>query len=325
MFLSEQTVWDAAITAGYRVHLLDAQYNGKGHNYFTQTELERVNVIPAQGLRSDAELIPLIEAAVAAAPEARHFFYINKVGSHFPYYRANIETPFTPTMSNAKLADFSPLEVRNAYKNLIVHNTDQFFDALAGFMVRHPDSFILYTADHGQTFPADPSHRMFAPELGGGALLDLGVYPISFAQMVLGDLGDLAVRGALTETAVDAYFALLGTGAGGGHARLSSTLLSRTPTQAVVSGTAGAARLSGPFFAPSTLTVTLHDGRSAVYEHPADRGDGMAYEIAEAARRITAGELESPLMSWQDTLSVMTTMDAVRAELGVVYPGEESA
>ncbi len=152
MFLSEQTVWDAAITAGYRVHLLDAQYNGKGHNYFTQTELERVNVIPAQGLRSDAELIPLIEAAVAAAPEARHFFYINKVGSHFPYYRANIETPFTPTMSNAKLADFSPLEVRNAYKNLIVHNTDQFFDALAGFMVRHPDSFILYTADHGQTF-----------------------------------------------------------------------------------------------------------------------------------------------------------------------------
>ena len=180
-------------------------------------------------------------------------------------------------------------------------------------------------ADHGQTFPADPSHRMFAPELGGGALLDLGVYPISFAQMVLGDLGDLAVRGALTETAVDAYFALLGTGAGGGHARLSSTLLSRTPTQAVVSGTAGAARLSGPFFAPSTLTVTLHDGRSAVFTHPGTSGDGMAYEIAESARRITAGELESPLMSWQDTLSVMGTMDAVRAELGVVYPGEESA
>ncbi|WP_262424543.1 hypothetical protein [Brachybacterium sp. Z12] len=51
----------------------------------------------------------------------------------------------------------------------------------------------------------------------------------------------------------------------------------------------------------------------------------MAYEIAESARRITAGELESPLMSWQDTLSVMGTMDAVRAELGVVYPGEESA
>ena len=184
---------------------------------------------------------------------------------------------------------------------------------------------IEVTADHGQSFPADPSHRMYAPELGGGALLDLGVYPLSFAQMVLGDLSDLTVRGDLTETGVDAYVALLARGASGGRARLSSTLLARTPTEAVVSGTAGSARLSGPFFAPSTLTISLHDGRSAVFAHPGASGDGMAYEIAESARRITAGELESPLMSWQDTLSVMTTMDTVRAELGVVYPGEEPA
>lgn len=182
------------------------------------------------------------------------------------------------------------------------------------------------TADHGQSFPADPAHRMFAPELGGGALLDLGVYPVSFAQMVLGDLSDLAVRGHLAEeTAVDAYVALLAQGRRSGRARLSATLLSRTPTEAVVSGTAGSARLSGPFFAPGTLTVSLHDGRTATFDHPGARGDGMAYEIAEAARRITAGELESPLMSWGDTLSVMSTMDAMRAELGVVYPGEVTA
>lgn len=184
---------------------------------------------------------------------------------------------------------------------------------------------IEVAADHGQSFPADPTHRMYAPELGGGALLDLGVYPISFAQMVLGDLSHLAVRGSLTDTGVDAYFGLLATGADGGRARLSSTLLARTPTEAVVSGTEGSARLSGAFFAPSTLTVTLLDGRTASVEHPGAPGDGMAYEIAEAARRIRAGELESPLMSWEDTLSVMGTMDAVRSELGVVYPGEEGA
>ena len=180
-------------------------------------------------------------------------------------------------------------------------------------------------ADHGQSFPLDPAHRMYAPELGGGALLDLGVYPVSFAQMVLGDLGELAVRGDLTETGVDAYIALLARGETGGRARLSATLRARTPTEAVVSGTLGSARLSGAFFAPSTLTVTLLDGRSASVEHPGAPGDGMAYEIAEAARRITAGELESPLMSWEDTLSVMGTMDAMRAALGVVYPGEEPA
>jgi len=181
---------------------------------------------------------------------------------------------------------------------------------------------IEVAADHGQTFPADPAHRMYNPDLGGGALLDLGVYPISFAQMVLGDLSDLAVRGDLTDTAVDAYFGMLAAGAEGGRARLSSTLLARTPTEAVVSGTVGSARLSGAFFAPGTLTVSLHDGRSASFSHRGAPGDGMAYEIAEASRRISAGDLESPLMSWADTLSVMETMDAVRAELGVVYPAE---
>ncbi|GAA1491353.1 Gfo/Idh/MocA family protein [Brachybacterium sacelli] len=184
---------------------------------------------------------------------------------------------------------------------------------------------IEVTADHGQSFPEDPAHRMYAPELGGGALLDLGVYPLSFAQMVLGDLDDLAVRGDLTRTGVDAYVGLLARGSQGGRAVVSSTLLARTPAEAVVNGTAGVARLSGAFFAPGTLTVTLLDGRSASFRHVGEPGDGMAYEIAEAARRIGAGDLESPLMSWADTLSVMDTMDAVRAELGVVYPGEESA
>ncbi|MBB5830406.1 Gfo/Idh/MocA family protein [Brachybacterium aquaticum] len=180
-------------------------------------------------------------------------------------------------------------------------------------------------ADHGQHFDAGPEHRLFAPALGGGALLDLGVYPLSLAQMVLGDLDDLAVRGDLTDQGVDASVGLLARGARGGLARLSTTLRARTPTEAVVVGTLGTARLSGPFFAPSTLTVTLLDGRSAQFAHDGPPGDGMAYEIAEAARRIAAGELESPVMSWTDTLSVMATMDAVRAQLGVLYPGEESA
>ena len=181
------------------------------------------------------------------------------------------------------------------------------------------------TADHGQAMPTDPAHRMNDPELGGGALLDLGVYPISFAQMVLGDLGDLAVRGELSPTGVDASASLLARGARGGTARLGTTLRARTPTEALVSGTAGIARLAGAFFAPGTLSVELLDGRSARFEHPGAPEDGMAYEIAEAARRISAGDLESPIMSWADTLSVMETMDAVRAALGVVYPGEEAA
>ena len=183
---------------------------------------------------------------------------------------------------------------------------------------------IEVAADHGQLFAEDPAHRLFAPELGGGALLDLGVYPVSFAQMVLGDLDDLAARAELTSTGVDASMVMVARGAHGGLARLSTTLRSRTPTEAVVVGARGTARLSGSFYAPGTLTVTLHDGRTGTFHHPGAREDGMAYEIAETARRITAGQLESPLMSWEDTLSVMDTMDTARAACGIVHPGEET-
>lgn len=179
-------------------------------------------------------------------------------------------------------------------------------------------------ADHGQAFDPDPAHRLYDPELGGGALLDLGVYPVSFAQMVLGDLGDVAVRGALTRTGVDAEAAIIATGARGGLAVLDTTLRARTDNEAWVHGTLGSAHLSAPFYAPGTLTVTTRDGRHGTFEHPGDKGLGMAYEAAEAARRIVSGDTSSPVMSWDDTLSVMESLDAVRAALGVEYPGEHA-
>lgn len=181
---------------------------------------------------------------------------------------------------------------------------------------------VTVAADHGQSFPLDPQHRLYDPELGGGALLDLGVYPVSFAQALLGDLHDATVRGSLTPTGVDAELAVLAEGADGARAVLTSTLRAKTPTEAWIAGTEGRARLSGAFYAPGTLTVEMNDGRRAEFAHPGDPGHGMAYEAAEMARLVHAGALESDRMSWSDTLSVMGTMDAIRAGLGVVYPAE---
>lgn len=181
---------------------------------------------------------------------------------------------------------------------------------------------VTVRADHGQAFTRDPAHRLYDPALGGGALLDLGVYPVSFAQMVLGDLGEVVARGELTDTGVDAEVGILARGARGGLAVLDATLRARTPTVAVVHGTRGTASLPSPFYAPGTLRVDLLDGRSAQAEHPGDPELGMAYEAAEVARCVADGRRESPIMSWESTLSVMATMDSVRAQLGVRYPGE---
>lgn len=89
-------------------------------------------------------------------------------------------------------------------------------------------------ADHGQAMPTDPSHRMNASGSAAGRCWILGVYPISFAQMVLGDLEDPVVRGELDPTGVDATLGLLAQGARGGFARPGTTLRTRTPAEAVV-------------------------------------------------------------------------------------------
>ncbi|GAB2540303.1 Gfo/Idh/MocA family protein [Brachybacterium huguangmaarense] len=264
-----------------------------------------------------------IDAVYVASPHAQHHEYARPlleagmpvlVEKAFTLDRADAEDLFDTARSTGTFA-------AEAMWTRYLPQMDVLAQVVASGML---GEIVSLAADHGQSFDPDPEHRLFAPELGGGALLDLGVYPISFAQALLGDLSDLAIRGSLTETGVDAHVSLLARGARGGTALLDTTLASRTPTLGWIAGTRGRASLSAPFYVPGELTIELTDGRAAVFEHPGDPELGMAYEAAEVARCLAAGVLESPRMTWADTLSVMGTMDAVRAELGVVYPGESS-
>jgi predicted dehydrogenase len=179
---------------------------------------------------------------------------------------------------------------------------------------------VAISADHGQRFRYDPKSRLFDPALAGGALLDLGVYPISFAHDFLGVPDSVHAVGQLTDTGVDGQVStVLGYG-DRAQATLSTTLWSRTPTRAHLSGTEGHVQVEGSFYAPTSFTVTRNDGARWSFERPAKQG--LQYEAAEVARRVAAGETESPRMTWQGTLDVMRTMDEVRRQIGVTYPGE---
>jgi predicted dehydrogenase len=180
---------------------------------------------------------------------------------------------------------------------------------------------VAVLADHGQAFGhMPPSHRLHAAELAGGALLDLGVYPVSFAHDVLGVPDRVQAMGSLTPTGVDGQLTIaLGYGERV-QAALHTTLWSRTATTAVVAGTAGRIEVTGPFYAPASVTVHPDGGTPWTFHQ--DVEGGFQYEIAEAARCIAAGATESPRMTWEMTLDVMRTMDEVRRQVGVVYPGE---
>lgn len=183
-------------------------------------------------------------------------------------------------------------------------------------------------ADHGQWFPNDPSDRLFDPHLAGGALLDLGVYPLSLASFVLGVPGsgaggDVVAVGTLTGTGVDAQVSVVLT-AGSAQACLSTTLLAATPTTASVAGTAGRVEFSGPFYAPATMTF-WPTGADEPLVRPADDppgSGGMAYEAAHFASLVAAGATESPLLPPAESVAVLELIDGIRGRLGVVYPGE---
>ena len=166
-----------------------------------------------------------------------------------------------------------------------------------------------------------PDHRLRDPELAGGALLDLGVYPITVAHAVLGVPDTVRAWAQLTEEGVDANPGLVVGYANGAMAALTCGLAAQTPTTATISGTEGRIELPPIFFRPSGFLLHRADEEPVRVDVPY-AGNGMNHEAVEAMRCMRAGALESPLVSWQATVDVMTLLDGVREQIGVRYPGE---
>lgn len=179
-------------------------------------------------------------------------------------------------------------------------------------------------ADHGQYFDPDPSFRLFAPALAGGALLDLGIYPISFASMVLGTPETVTAVGDPAFTGVDGQVSLILQGAAGTpHAVLNTTLFAVTPTTASVVGTAARVDLQGAFYAPGELSYRHRDGTVLTFDGGPIRGhEALVHEAAHLAQLVADGLTESPLLTLDETVRILTTIDDARAQLGIRLPGE---
>ena len=182
-------------------------------------------------------------------------------------------------------------------------------------------------ADHGQNLTSVP--RLVQPELAGGALLDLGIYCVQFATFLGGLPSRVVATGALTNTGVDAHIAISLDGFArlpNAMAALHTTMLSATPTKATVCGSDARVELAGP--GPFTgggvmLRVVMQGGD--VIERPVPEITGsraLCYEAAHFARVVADGLHDSPIMPAEESVAIMGLLDAVRAQVGVVYPGE---
>lgn len=179
-------------------------------------------------------------------------------------------------------------------------------------------------ADHGQWVYRKVNHRLLDPAKGGGALLDLGVYPITLSHLILGMPSTIRAEAHLTSTGVDSDVAMIFHHSGESTSVLHTTLESVTATRATIAGTQGRIEIDRSFYAPTGFTYFGHDGSTLRYENPLqDSGYvGLAEQVREVARCIESGLIESPLRRHQDTLDVMEIMDQVRRRIGLRYPSE---
>lgn len=176
---------------------------------------------------------------------------------------------------------------------------------------------VYLTAEHGQWFEQDPNHRLFAPELGGGALLDLAIYPISFAHMVLGAPARITAVSTPAFTGVDATTSAIFEYAGGAQALLTSSLAAKSGNPGAIYGTEARVELDGWWYFPTSFRVITHDEEVIeTYETPPG-GRGMEHEAAEVVRCLRAGEAESPLLPLDETVAIMGVLDEIRGQIGL--------
>ena len=180
---------------------------------------------------------------------------------------------------------------------------------------------ISVSADHGQRLADQGIARLIEPSLAGGALLDLGIYPVSFAHMVLGVPSKIEAAAVMTDKGVDASTSMLFTYATGAQAILSTTMVAQTPCRAVISGVNGWLEIDRTFYNPTSMRVHLYDG--TVTEYPsAYQGHGLREQAMEFERIVRAGKYESEFLTHKHTLEIMELMDQIRNKIGLKYPGE---
>ena len=175
-------------------------------------------------------------------------------------------------------------------------------------------------ADFGFAATQDPEHRVNKRELGGGALLDLGIYPLSISCALLGPVESVQAQAFLSDGGVDHTTGFAMKHESGAMSLCSCSLRARTPCELTVSGALGSVRMNAMFHLAESVTVKTAQGTRTIATPYL--GNGYVHEAIEAGRCLREGLIESTHMLHAETLSQMRLLDTIRAQIGLVYPAD---
>ena len=175
-------------------------------------------------------------------------------------------------------------------------------------------------ADHTQSITDDPTHRLNNLALGGGSLLDLGIYPVSFAWDILGKPSRIQATATMKETGVDAEIATMFTYPSGAIATTFSTSMARGDNRATILGTDASIFIDQTWYATTSFRVVGSDG-TVLEEYASDVvGRGMHYQALAAERFVADGNLQGDVLTLDETVEIMACLDEIRDQIGLIYP-----
>ena len=281
---------------------------------------EKFDVPTAHGSYEELVADPDVDIVYVATPHSAHYPHVRlalEAGKH-----VLVEKPFTVTAEQARiLADLA------RDRGLVL--LEAMWTRWLPHMVRIREIIAEGTlgdirtvlADHHQNLPTDPEHRLQNPDLAGGALLDLGIYPVSFIHDVLGAPAQVHANAVMTPTGVDQQTSISFEFDGGRQALAHIALNTAGPNRASVVGTEGWIDIAATWYRATTFTVYDSDG--VEIERYADEfpgGKGMQFEAAEIERLIESGQLESSVLPLSESVAIMEVLDEVRKQIGLDYP-----
>jgi predicted dehydrogenase len=233
-----------------------------------------------------------------------------------------LEKPFTLDASQAKalvaLAKENDVFLMEAMWTRFLPNHVALFEKIQEGLIGKP---LYVIADHNQFLPKEKAPRLHDSALGGGSLIDVGIYPISFAHRIFGVPQQIKASASLMPGKIDESVAAIFEYAEGRMAMIHSSLRVYGPIKAFVMGDAGRIELDMPFFEHSSFTVYNMDDE-VLYRYEGNiEGRGMQYQALEVERCIRAGLRQSPIMSLDETVEIMEVMDQIRQQTGIEYSG----
>jgi predicted dehydrogenase len=310
--IAESVVGDFAVVEGARVVAVASRSADRAADFARRHGIER-----AHGSYAELVADPDVDVLYLATPHPQH--HAVALAGLRAGKALLVEKAFTATLAGAQeVVDVA----RSTGRFVMEAMWTRFQPAVVALRELVADGAIgevrVVQADLGVRPAFDPADRMFDPALGGGALLDLGVYVVSFAQMLLGAPDTVAVTGSLFDNGADAESGLLLGWADGRSATLSVSMRCPLPGTARVHGTDGWIEVLPRFHHPDTIVLHRTGAEPEAITRP-PLGRGYAHELIEVTEGVRAGHGESAIMPLSDTLAVQAVLEQALHALGVRY------